>query len=228
MLESPIEPLAPLTGTTETRNRLLQAAGEVFAEQGFRRATVRDICSRAGANVAAINYHFGDKERLYRAVLSYGLKLALEKYPPDMGLAPGAEATAQLRAYILSLLHRMLGKGAPAWHGKLMSREMIDPSGALDMVVQETIRPLSQHLSKILEQLLSSAAKADPHLVRRCVFSIVGQCLFYHQAAPVIAKLQGTSVEGGEQIEKLADHVYQFSLAALRCLAEEPVGPVAS
>src|SRR4051794_4839994 len=111
------------TGSAETRKRLLQAAGEVFAEQGYRRATVRDICSRAGANVAAINYHFGDKERLYRAVLGHGLAVALEKYPPLFGVAAGAPAEDRLRAYIRSLLHRLLGEGAPAWHGKLMSRE---------------------------------------------------------------------------------------------------------
>ena len=55
----------------ETRNRLLNAAGEVFAEKGFKSATVRAICDRAGANIAAVNYHFGDKEHLYSEVLRF-------------------------------------------------------------------------------------------------------------------------------------------------------------
>jgi AcrR family transcriptional regulator len=219
------ETLTPLSGSTETRKRLLQAAGEVFAEQGYRRATVRDICSRADANVAAINYHFGDKERLYRTVLGHGLSVALQKYPPDMGVAAGAPAEVRLLAYIRSLLHRLLGEGAPAWHGKLMSREMIDPTGALDSVVQETIRPLSQHLAQIIREIVGPAAGADPNLVQRSVFSIVGQCLFYHQAAPVVSKIEGTAATvsiGVEKIEKLADHVHRFSLAALRGLSQEP------
>ena len=48
-----------------TKARLLEAAGEEFAEKGFELARVRAICERAGANLAAINYHFGDKEQLY-------------------------------------------------------------------------------------------------------------------------------------------------------------------
>jgi TetR/AcrR family transcriptional regulator, regulator of cefoperazone and chloramphenicol sensitivity len=54
-----------------TRQRLLEAAGEVFADLGFRSATVRDICRRADANIAAVHYHFGDKEQLYAAAVHY-------------------------------------------------------------------------------------------------------------------------------------------------------------
>src|SRR3712207_5289373 len=107
-------------GTTQdpTRQRLLEAAGEVFAEAGFRAATVREICTRAGANVAAVNYHFGDKERLYTEVLKYAHRCAIVKYPPGMGLAPEAPAEQRLRGFVMSFLSRMLDDGRPAWHAK--------------------------------------------------------------------------------------------------------------
>src|SRR5580765_7539218 len=132
-------------GSEETRRQLLEAAGEVFAEVGFRDATVREICKRAGANVAAVNYHFGDKEALYLEVLRYTHAKALEKYPPLLDVPIDAPPEKKLRAFVCSLLLRIFDKGPTAWHGKLMSREMIDPTAALDSVVEERIRPMAVH-----------------------------------------------------------------------------------
>ena len=217
---------APEGPSTETRDRLLTAGGDVFAEHGFRRATVRDICARAGANVAAINYHFGDKEGLYQTVLRHGLKRALEKFPPEMGVAPDAPAEQRLHAFIRAFLYRVLDDGAQAWYGKLMAHEMMEPTGALETVVQETVRPLQQRLAGIIRELLPphAAADADADVVMRCTFSIVSQCLFYHFAGPVIDKLRPGLRHGPDRIEALADHVTAFSLAALRSLGARGAG----
>src|SRR5579884_278031 len=125
----------------ETRANLLDAAGEVFAEVGFRAATVREICHRAGANIAAVNYHFGDKEQLYRAVLMETHQAAVEKYPANFGLSSRATPEERLRAFIHAFLLRIFSEGPSARHGKLMAREMIEPTGALDAIVEENIRP---------------------------------------------------------------------------------------
>src|SRR6266568_9220078 len=90
----------------KTRQRLLEAAGEVFAEQGFRTATIREICARADANVAAVSYHFGDKEQLYSEVLRFAHGCALDKYPPNLGLPADAPAEKRLYTFILSFLQR--------------------------------------------------------------------------------------------------------------------------
>src|SRR6202000_2685747 len=91
----------------ETRRQLLEAAAEVFAEAGFQNATVREICRRADANIAAINYHFGDKEALYLEVIRDSHAKTLEKYPPLLGLSPDAPAEKKLRAFVHSLLLRI-------------------------------------------------------------------------------------------------------------------------
>ncbi|MBT5382627.1 MAG: helix-turn-helix transcriptional regulator, partial [Phycisphaerae bacterium] len=59
-----------------TREGILNAAMSVFGEHGFRGGTVRDICDRAGANVAAVNYHFHDKASLYAEVLQHAYRNA--------------------------------------------------------------------------------------------------------------------------------------------------------
>lgn len=202
----------------ETRERLLDAAGEVFAEHGFKGATVRDICARAGANVAAVNYYYRDKEGLYTTCLAQWARNALEKFPPLLGLAPDAPAEDRLAAFIRSFLLRLLDNSRYAWHGKLMSREMFEPTGALDRMVEEMVRPLSQMLGGILRELLGPAG-AEDELVGRSVFSVVGQCLFYHFAQPVVRRLHGLPEHySASEIDAIARHVTRFTLSALRDL----------
>lgn len=197
----------------ETRLRLLQAAGEVFAEQGYRRATIRDICSRAGANIAAVNYHFGDKEKLYVAVLQHWLGEALQKYPPDGGLPASAPPRQRLHAFVRSWLFRMLGEGTPAWHGKLMAREMTEPTAGFDRILSDTVRPMSQRLNGIVRELLGP--DADDRAVRDCAMSIAGQCCFYRHAHEMIRRLFPDQKFTADEIERLAGHITHFSLTAI-------------
>jgi len=99
--------------SVETRGRLLDAAGEVFALKGFADATIREICRKAQANIAAVNYHFGDKQRLYAAVFAY-LRLQADEGsgPPDTGA--GGSAEDRLRGFIRQFLRSLLGPGRPS------------------------------------------------------------------------------------------------------------------
>jgi TetR/AcrR family transcriptional regulator, regulator of cefoperazone and chloramphenicol sensitivity len=201
-----------------TRERLLQAAGEVFAEHGFRAATVREICGRAKVNVAAVNYHFRDKEGLYAEVLKYAHRYALETYPPTP--RPDATATPEerLRIFVHSFFRRILDEGRPAWHGKLMAREIVEPTAALDDVVGRSIRPQQEVLVSIVRDL--AGPDVPRSRVQLCVLSVVGQCLHFYLARPVITRLYPSVTYSQEQIEELADHVTGFSLAAIRHLSQ--------
>jgi AcrR family transcriptional regulator len=202
----------------ETRRLLLDTAGAVFAERGYRATTVRTICQRAGVNIAAINYHFGDKEHLYLEVLRYAQGKALAKYPPDLGLSSTASPEARLRAFIHSFVLRLFDPGPTAWHGRLISLEMVEPSGALDTIVKERFRPMADELYGILRPLLGSSA--TPELLRLCAFSVVSQCVFYHHCRSVIGRLFPEQRFGPQDVRRLARHIADFSFAALKQLAK--------
>lgn len=197
-----------------TEQRLLQAAGEIFAEHGYQAATTRQICERAGANIAAVNYYFGHKEGLYMAVLRSVPKAHAMKYPPNIGLGPQASAEQKLRAYIQSLLQRVFDEGRPGWHTKIMTREMIEPTPALDMLVEEVARPIHQELASIIRDILGP--RASDRAVRLCTLSILSQCVYYHYARPVIRRLYPEQSFGPQDTEQLADHITKFSLAAIK------------
>jgi AcrR family transcriptional regulator len=204
----------------DTKARLIEAAGEVFAEYGFRSATVREICRRAGANVAAVNYHFRDKEGLYVAVLEHSLQSARRRYPPDLGLRDGATPEEKLRAFIRSLLLRILGEGVPAWHGKLMAREMSDPTEALEQVVKSSVRPLHMYLVSILSELLTDTEPTEAEesdAIFLCATSIIGQCMQHFTGRRIVAALRPKSFNPAD-IDQIADHITRFSLGGIQAL----------
>jgi AcrR family transcriptional regulator len=207
----------------QTRIRLLEVAGEVFAEQGFRNATIRDICRAAEANVAAVNYHFGDKEGLYAAVLKYAHQCALEKFPTDVPAE--AAPVDRLGQFVESMLRRMLGSGRPAWQGKLMAREMVEPTAGLDQLVEESIRPHSEQLESIVRDFLRAARASgdsiasnpiDDGIVGNCARSIVGQCFYYRHAQPVLERLYPGYAASPDWVAKTASHIVKFSISGLQ------------
>lgn len=198
----------------DTRSRILQAAAVVFADFGFERATVRVICDRASVNVAAINYHFGDKKNLYIEVLKYCKALAFEKYPSDLDTKKSDPPDVKLKAFIRSFVFRILDEGVSSLFGRLVSREYVEPTGALDMLVEEAMRPTFSLLSEIVGELLNGGAPAMK--VRMCCASVVSQCLFFLYARHALTKLFPEQRFGTAQMEIIADHITHFSLSAIQ------------
>ncbi|HTH46854.1 MAG TPA: CerR family C-terminal domain-containing protein [Candidatus Limnocylindria bacterium] len=201
-----------------TRRALLDAAADVFAEVGFRAATVRDICRRAKANVAAVNYHFGDKAALYTEVLTAQSRLAHARYPNPTATA-GLTPEVRFEAFVRSFLQRVLSAELHARHGRIMAREMVEPTTALDQLVAEAIRPQAELLRAIVTDLLGGHVGAET--TRLCGMSVVGQILFYCHCQPVLVRLfPGAKFDAGE-LDRLTAHITAFSLAAIRGFAAE-------
>jgi TetR/AcrR family transcriptional regulator, regulator of cefoperazone and chloramphenicol sensitivity len=198
-----------------TRQRLLEAAAEVFAAGGYRRATIAEICRRAGANIAAINYHFGDKQGLYAAVFDYAQRRATR----EEAAVPAARAATpedRLRVRVTSFLTRLLDPRRPAWIARLMAHELIEPTAVLDRLVRDRMRANHDQIADAVRELLGS--RASPETVRLCTLSVISQCVFYRHSAAVVTRLYPGLVPSRE-VERIADHVTEFSLAAIRGLA---------
>lgn len=198
----------------DTRQRLLEVAGAVFAEHGYRGATVRDICQRANANVAAIHYHFGDKDGLYRAGLHSAFEAAEERHPLPGMVAIGASPEDELHAFVLAFLRRLYGGGVPAWLAKILSREMFEPTGALEHLVHRVHRPTFERLRAIVGRL-GGPGLSDVDALR-CTQSIIAQCVFYKHAQAVLKVMGQPEPAGPAEIEQLAAQIARFSSAGIR------------
>jgi AcrR family transcriptional regulator len=197
----------------DTQHRLLEAAGAVFAEKGFEAATVREIVDRARVrNLAAVNYYFGDKENLYVEVVKHSAQTQNQKLPLP-SWPPGAPPVQKLREFIYSLVNRVVVDHEPAWHAQLMMRELFQPTAGCIEFVRQYVRPNADILIGILGEILP----ADVPLMKRqqIAFSIAGQILHYRLARPVLKILVGEEQFQKMDAAKVAEHITQFSLAAL-------------
>ena len=207
----------------EPRERILSAAGREFAERGYEAATVRDICAAAGVNVAAVNYYFGDKRRLYIESVKHAHEQRVRQLPlPEWGDHVPPER--RLHDFVSNLLQRMLGVGQPPWQVRLMMREVLQPTEACRELVEDYMRPHFAVLVSILGDL-AVCRLADPEL-RRLAMSVVGQCFVYRAAGEVVAMLvPRDELASLHTPAGLADHVTRFTLAALGLAPPLAAGP---
>ena len=196
-----------------TRQRLLDAAGECFAEKGFHGATVREISQRADANVAAVNYHFGDKYKLYEAVLLEAINYAEDRFIALRDQADSLGVAQRLHDFVGSLLMGGLDPERPEWHCKLLCMEMADPGPALETLFTKSIGGRFAMLRQIVSELLSPPRDETEVTLHAC--SVLGQGLFYLRSRQMLPKMHPELKLDREGLEKLTAHITEFSLAAI-------------
>lgn len=196
-----------------TREKLIEAAGFVFAERGYHDATIREICRRARANVAAVNYTFGDKLGLYTEVLREsmrGSQLVALTAALDPNLPPEETVRGIIRARLMSLC----GRGRPDWAFRIVMHEFSHPTPAISRVVEDGMRPVYERMRKAVGEILGLPVEHEA--TRLSVNSIVGQIIFYAISKPVLSRLQPELKLAPEQLERIANHIAEFSLAYLK------------
>jgi AcrR family transcriptional regulator len=206
----------------ETQTRLLESACEIFAKKGYRDATIAEICERAGANIAAANYYFGDKQTLYSEAWRLSFQRSLKTYPPYRDNQPDVSAEDRLYSRILSILRRIADPESLDFD--IMFKELASPTGLLAEVIQETIEPIRQEFFVLLRELLGE--NASDLQIQLCQMSIRAQCfdlILRERRRNTVTdnpSIRGLSLIDLD-IEKLANHICRFSLAGIREIRQE-------
>ena len=197
----------------ETRTHLLEAGADMFAEKGYGDALVAEICERAGANVAAVNYHFGGKEALYVEVWRQQLDEAQNLYPLEGDVAPDASLEERLRAHIFVMLQRMTDRGRLGNLHRLFEHERANPTGLIDELLRKLREPGIQVLHGLVREGLGEDVSEET--LQFTVFSIINQCRGVigssRRGAPPFIKKPLTR----PAIERLADHMARFSVGGM-------------
>lgn len=195
-----------------TREKLLGAAAEVFAETGYYGATVREICARAGTNIALVNYYFGDKQGLYAEVLQRSVRLA---HLDAIRGALDQQGTHEeiLREVIRARMRGIRGGDLVDRQLRIVIHELAQPTPAMGQVVNSIARPIYERILKVIGGITGLAA--DDEKTRLCAHSVMGQIMLYALARPFLTRLWPELKMTPEQLDHIADHIADFSFAYL-------------
>jgi AcrR family transcriptional regulator len=202
-----------------TKAQILEAAGEVFAEKGFDRATGKEIAERAGSNSAAVNYYYGGIEGLYADVLVEAHRRLLT-YDKIVALAesPG-EPTEKLKSLIGLIARRITGPESSSWALRVLSREILSPSSVFPVLVKQEILPKKLVVTGIIGEILDRPH--DDPVVTRCTLNIIAPfaMLLVGNRQIFTQVLPGFNSGEPEVQEQIVEHFQRFALAGLTATA---------
>ena len=203
--------VTPPRQAASTRDRLLFSACRIFASKGYRDTTVADICDTAQANIASVNYHFGNKESLYRQVFQRQIDLYEPPEMPPMDKADDGEKV--LKSFIVDRLEWLVQDDPLE---RLIRAEMVQPTGLVDDLRTAGLEKTQTHFLEAVRMI--SGDVLPEATVRLCVTSILSQC----RALMALSQLgfYPSSNPTDAEIEAFANHVAVFSVAGIKALAE--------
>jgi AcrR family transcriptional regulator len=197
-----------------TRGQILQVAGRIFAEKGFERATSREICTTAGINMAAVNYHFGGKDGLYDAVLVQAHGQLVELNDLEAIRQSGASPKAQLRALIGLFVRRSSGPALP-WELRVLLREFMAPSTHVPVLIRQAVLPKIRVMMAMIAAVLR--VPEDRPVVQRALAFVVLPCIMLVIAPrDVLRQVLPMLVSDSEA---LVDDMTRYALAGLEAMS---------
>jgi AcrR family transcriptional regulator len=198
------------------KEKLLAVAGDIFIEKGFRDATVAEICSRAEANISAVNYHFGSKEALYQEAWRHSFTESIKTYPLDGSINESSPAEERLRGQIIAMIRRIADENNKDFF--IAQMEMINPTGLLQEVMKSELIPMSEQTSAVVRELLGPEATEEQ--VHYCEISIISMCVHPMIMQRIARRTKDKNMPTIiEDITAFADHVVTFALAGINAVS---------
>lgn len=217
LVETAVRPPKTNAASADTRQRLIEAAAVLFADRGFENVTVREICKASSANVAAVNYHFGDKAGLYRAVVMFAIQIMQETNELSQRAGEGLSPEDQIRGFVRVFVGRLIADNPNAWIHRLMAREMEHPTDALDLVMTQVVQPRLDYLCSVTATIMG--LPVSDSRVRRSVGSLQSQCLMAARKVPsALEKSWGAAMRDSEAWLR---HIADFSIGGMRAIAAQ-------
>lgn len=199
-----------------TRGRLLEAAIALFAERGFEKTTMVAISERAEANIAAVNYHFGDKQALYVESLRAAWVEANESFPVTMA-DQRATPEQRLRHHIYAMISQIFCPSAAGFLCRMVAKEFAEPTFAVDLIFSELISRNRANMHAAVSGILGpDVSEQRIHLAS---ISVVAQLQFYNFTR-LIREIGQQPMSKFPDSDVIAEHIYQFSLAGLKGMLE--------
>lgn len=190
------------------RERLRKAATTVFAQKGYGRASIREICRLAGVNGAAVHYYFGDKASLYREITRPAAHLTdipEQLLDPRIGLREGLEAF--FRPLTLSLSDDSLTPHLRM----LFMREQIQPTGLLSAECTDFFRPRHEQLCRFLSRHCQASCPDDA--IAHLALSIVGMTMILFMKQDLVQALAPSLLRDEEAVESTLQRLTDQAVA---------------
>ncbi len=198
-----------------TRDRLLAAAVAIFAERGYRDATVADVCKAANANIAAVNYHFDSKENLFRHVLREAFHCANAIYPIQGNLPPDADPELRLHAFMSALIRRNFDAGPAGHFNRIMLHHGTREYAPDELVCSEVAALEGDTLNEILTAILRTRSKEILGLGK---LNVIGLCVFPRIAHRLRNHLFPEEDTRPASLKRYIDRQHAFAIAGLQAL----------
>ncbi|MBN1840927.1 MAG: CerR family C-terminal domain-containing protein [Deltaproteobacteria bacterium] len=199
-----------------TRERILNEAEALFAQKGFDAVSIRQITTAARCNLAAVNYHFGNKENLYMEIFRarwVPRAMRLQEYFRKSLAAQGPPSpTTVAKALAQAFLKGPLSDEERQRHHQLMARELGQPTEAFELVAKQVMRPFFNELADTFRSFMPEGL-GEEHLMLN-ILSIFAMVLYFNFARMAVTRITGREYNSAFEA-RLVKHIMEFSLKGL-------------